>query len=208
MFGKKIRISEDEALNDKEWKARLASKSGLFKPIDWKEAVGRQIDIRQEFPGPHYNDETGQILGDQLNKETMMFNAYASSFQRRLFEELQKQDASKANEYLLHIVGALEHWKEDIKVLQDILKLLPKEEELVERELEFTSEMLERLPEILERYLPDVFRTLKGHLQERDVRRYITDLKWSDEHFRYVERCIRAFLGKLKSKEHLEFLFE
>jgi hypothetical protein len=137
-----------------------------------------------------------------------MFNAYANNFQKRLFEQLKQQDASKANEYLLHILGALEHWKEDIHVLQEILKLLPKEEELVEHELEFTQEMLERLPEVLERYLPDVFRTLKGHLQERDVRRYIRDLKWSDEHFRYVERCIREFLDKLKSKAHLEFLFE
>jgi len=193
----------DEEISEREWKKRLASNEGLFRRLESKaEFVGPTL-VRKEGTGKE------EILGDTMSIETSIFYGYTTQFQQKLHEQLEKEDPEKANEYLLTIAGAIDKWKDDIKVLQNFLALVRREEKLFkdeERKIQVIEEIKNKLPAVIEKHLPDAFKTIKGHLSDMD--RFLADLEYTIEKMQELEKFVSEYLEFLKGKGHMGFLFE
>jgi len=193
---------EGEWIGKREWKKKLASNKGLFK----------KVEVKAPFAGPHLKiDKTGreEVIGDMGEFEESIFVMYATPFQYKFYNDLKKQDIEAANEYMFTITGAVDKWKEDIKVLQNFLDVLRKEENLFvdeEKRIETIEEIKEKLPRIIEEHLPATFQKIRADLKDMD--KFLKDLEVAVEKMQELEKFIKDYFEYLKEKRRLGFLFE
>ncbi|MBW3016903.1 hypothetical protein KY316_00900 [Candidatus Woesearchaeota archaeon] len=185
-----------KAYSEHEWKKALASNEGIFS----------RIKLQPQYLGPQLT-ETFEITGDFMGLENSIFEKYATPFQHKAFDELEKQSREKANEYLLTICGAIDKWRQDVRVLQDFLTALREEEhELKEEEKTVhRAEVILHFPEVLKRRLPELFAKLEAGLKNMDT--FLNEVRAAEKQIEYIEKKIEAYLESLRTKMHFGFLF-
>lgn len=198
-IGKKIFVAGKE-YSEREWKRALNSNQEIFKVIA----------KHPNYAGPHlYHDEENEMIeGDTLGTELATLNFYGTDQQRLAYEDLRRQDEGKAAEYLLTIVGAMDRWKEDIKVLRELLYALRKEERVLvkeERTVERAEVIKTKVPDTLKKHLPEVYRVLKRDFANLDV--FLNDLQLAVKKITDLENLLDSYLTGLQAKG-MKFLFE
>lgn len=182
--------------SDREWKEALQSNEGLFA----------KLKVSPSYAGPQLTKDL-EITGDVLAFERSIFEKYASQFQVNVFDEIRKQSEEKANEYLLTICGAIDKWKQDVKVLQDFLAALKEEKKELRNEEKTVhkAEIIFHIPDVLRRRMPEVFAKLE--LDVGNIEVFLHDLKNAEEKIEFLEKRINIYLADLKKNRHFGFLF-
>ncbi len=182
--------------SEHEWKDALKSNNGMFA----------KINVRPAYLGPQLTKEL-EITGDFLAIEKAVFDKYATPFQRNAFDEIEKQSEEKANEYLLTICGAIDKWKQDVRVLQDFLTALKEEKKELTKEEKTVhkAELIFHVPDVLRRRMPEVFAKLE--LDVGNIEVFLYDLKNAEEQIEFLEKKINIYLADLKKNRHFGFLF-
>jgi hypothetical protein len=187
-------------LRRNEWNLLLNSNKGfLFQKI---------VLPKKNFVGPSL-DSHGTVMGDLFGVEQNVFLFNASQDQQQFYEELKIKNTPASKEYVLVIIGATRKWKEDIKLLQEVLDYLEKEENVLKKEEHLVKK--ERLinlsldiPEVLKRHFSDLFRDMEVDNLEFD--QLIEKIKKVEEKVISEEHYLKDYLKK-KEKE-MPFLFE
>ena len=182
-------------LSNVRWKELLDSDDGLFK----------RFDASPRILGPTL-DNKGRVIGDLMTVELFYFMSHAAEDQKNFFNELKKDNALAAKEFLLTISGSIEKWLEDINLLVRILNYLKKEERSFNQEI-FLLERTEQvklsivIPDVLKRHLPEIFSSL----EKPDLKGIIGEIKKTLNAVSDEENYLEGYLKSLKKS--MPFLF-
>ncbi len=181
-------------LSYSEWKSYLHSNKGLFVKSP------KETDII----GPTLTKDA-QIIGDMMAMEASIFGIVATQDQIDFSNELIKENYTAYLEYILTISGSIERWKKDMKIIQDVLNELEKEEkELKKNEEILSNARTHEVSKTLKKHFPQIF---KGEIfKGKSFTELIQEIKDSEKK---VEDIIDYLKNYIKDKrKKMPFLFE
>lgn len=185
-------------LNEKDWKEKLASNTGLFKKLPKPRSI----------IGPHI-DKKDQIQGDLLAMEINYLMSKATEEQKNFFLQLMDIRHERAYEYLLTITNSIDDWKEDIQAMSYAKRFLDLKIKNVESSLSnlwknIEIEKIEKIPSIVKKHLPEHFFDID--INERDFKQIMNNIQKSDKNAEIRCKNITDYLNK--RRKEMPFLFK